>query len=131
MHARTIFEILVIGLSLLSLVGTTAPSAEQGYQKPPRAVTDILDVLPSPTVSVNPTRDQVALLQPASHPSIADLAEPMLRLAGHRINPQTNGPSRLPRIIGISLMSIAKGEAQPLTLPANARAGMPSWSPDG
>jgi dipeptidyl aminopeptidase/acylaminoacyl peptidase len=132
MHARTIFSALVAGLATFALLaGVPAAPGEQAYQKPPRAVTDILDVLPTPALSVSPTRDHAALLQSASHPSIADLAEPMLRLAGHRINPQTNGPARLPRIIGISLMSIAKGEPQALTLPANARAGMPSWSPDG
>jgi dipeptidyl aminopeptidase/acylaminoacyl peptidase len=101
-----------------------------GYQRPPRAVTDILDVLPPPILSVSPTHAHLALLQPSAYPTIAELAEPMLRLAGHRINPNTNGPSRPPRFIGISLRTLT-GEAKPLALPANAHLGMGSWSPDG
>lgn len=105
--------------------------AQEHYQRPPKAVTDILDVLPPPTVSVSPTRDSIALLQPASYPTIAELAEPMLRLAGHRINPNTNGPSRPTRLVGISLMKATGGEATPVKLPGGARPGAPHWSPDG
>jgi dipeptidyl aminopeptidase/acylaminoacyl peptidase len=116
---------------LFLLAGPPALFAEQGYQKPPKAVTDILDVLPPPVVFVSPTRDYLELLQPVAHPSIAELAEPMLRLAGHRINPRTNGPSRPPRFVSVTLLSIAKGESRTLALPSGAHPGMSSWSADG
>ncbi|HLN32791.1 MAG TPA: prolyl oligopeptidase family serine peptidase [Gemmataceae bacterium] len=122
----------IYGLNLLVFLACApAAPAEDGYRKPPQAVMDILNVLPPPTVTVSPTRDYLALLQGASYPTIAELAEPMLRLAGHRINPQTNGAARLPRLIGISIRSLGKGEPHKLPLPDGARIGMPSWSPDG
>jgi dipeptidyl aminopeptidase/acylaminoacyl peptidase len=115
---------------LANFAGLSARSAETGYQKPPKAVTDILDALPPPVVSVSPTHQYLELLQPVSHPSIAELAEPMLRLAGHRINPRTNGPLRAP-FTGIRLVTIADGQSRAISLPANAHLGMSSWSPDG
>ncbi len=106
-------------------------SAQQAYQKPPKVITDILDAPPTPFVSVSPTRDRLLLVQGVRYPSIADLAEPMLRLAGLRINPNTNGPARPPRVIGLTLKTIANGEEKKIALPAGAYLSSPSWSPDG
>ncbi|HBV13126.1 MAG TPA: S9 family peptidase, partial [Brevundimonas sp.] len=67
-------------------------------------------------------------------PSIAELSEPMLRLAGYRINPRNNGPanSRVSWLTGLSFQSIDGGAARPVTgLPANARLTNTSWAPDG
>jgi dipeptidyl aminopeptidase/acylaminoacyl peptidase len=105
--------------------------AQEGYQKPPKAVTDILDAPLPPLVNVSPTRQHLEVIEIAPYPPIADLAEPMLRLAGHRINPQTNGPARQPRIVGITLVDVANGGERKVTLPAGARPGMSQWSPDG
>ena len=131
MSAKSVRRHLTVSSLLLLLAWASLASAGDGYQKPPKAVTDILDALPPPLVSVSPTRQFLEIQQMAAHPSIADLAEPMLRLAGHRINPKTNGPARPPRCISISLMDIAKGESRTLELPAGARPGMSRWSPDG
>jgi dipeptidyl aminopeptidase/acylaminoacyl peptidase len=113
---------------LLSEPGFGAP---QTYQKPPKAITDILDAPPPPVAIVSPTGDYVLLLQAERYPPIAELAEPMLRLAGLRINPQNNGPRMAPRHVGLTLQAVAGGEPRPLGLPAGARLGVPSWSPDG
>src|SRR5262245_45739734 len=89
--------IYLLGAALL------APSfsvhAQTPYQKPPKTVLDVLDAPESATVSVSPSRDKMLLSTPVRYPSIAELAEPMLRLAGSRINPKTNGPHNPRRII--------------------------------
>lgn len=113
---------------LLSEPGLGAP---QAYQKPPKAITDILDAPPPPVAIVSPTRDYLLLLQAERYPPIAELAEPMLRLAGLRINPQNNGPRMAPRYVGLTLQAVAGGEPRALALPAGSRLGVPSWSPDG
>ena len=73
----------------------------------------------------------MALLDRASMPKIADLAEPMLRLAGSRINPKTNGPHNPASILGITLKKIADGVETKVVLPANVRLSAPGFSPDG
>ncbi|HZS08223.1 MAG TPA: prolyl oligopeptidase family serine peptidase [Blastocatellia bacterium] len=109
--------------------------AQQGYQKPPKVVTDILDAPPPPLVSLSPTRDRMLLLDHSRYPSIAELAEPMLRLAGLRVNPNINGPHRSGRfgasVTGLTLKNVADGKEQKLAVPAGARFGNASWSPDG
>src|SRR5436309_2229043 len=69
----------------------TTPSHATGYQKPPKVITDVLESPATPIVVVSPTRDRLLVVESKRHPSVADLAQPMLRLAGHRINPATNG----------------------------------------
>ena len=101
------------------------------YQTPPQAIVDIVDAPPLPTVQVSPARDVLALLPRRSMPSIAELAQPMLRLAGERINPANNGPHRAPAGTGITLRTIATGAERPVQVPAGARVGAFSFSPDG
>src|SRR5215510_9443602 len=105
--------------------------AQTPYQKPPKAVLDALDAPDSAMVSVSPARDKMLLATPVRYPTIAELAEPMLRLAGSRINPKTNGPHNPRRIIKLTLKNIADGKETALALPLNANLGMPEWSNDG
>ncbi|MBN9119198.1 MAG: S9 family peptidase [Planctomycetes bacterium] len=104
---------------------------QEGYQKPPRAVVDILDAPAPPALSVSPTGDNILLIQTARYPSIEEVAAPMLRLAGVRLNPKTNGPHRPPRVTGLSIVPVAGGEPKPLALPDKARVGFPFWAADG
>jgi dipeptidyl aminopeptidase/acylaminoacyl peptidase len=129
LHIKNRLMVYMLGAALL------APSffahAQTPYQKPPKAVLDVLDAPESSTVSVSPSRDKMLLATPVRYPSIAELAEPMLRLAGSRINPKTNGPHNPRRIVKLTLKNIADGKETPLALPLNANLGMPEWSNDG
>ena len=108
-----------------------AASVSSGYLTPPKAVIDIVDSAPLPTVEVSPARDVLALVPRRSMPSIAEISQPMLRLAGMRINPATSGPHRAPSGTGITLRTIATGAERQLPVPAGARIGAVSFSPDG
>ena len=123
---RRPFLLLTLGL----LMTESDATGQATYLKPPPAITDILDAAPPPSVSVNPTRDTLALLTVARYPAVAELAEPILRLAGVRLNPRTNGPARESRITAISLLPIAGGEAKALKLPDGRVTGL-SWADDG
>ena len=89
--------------------GQGPSAAPTGYQLPPKAIVDMLDAAPAPTVEASPARDVIAVLERASMPTIADLAAPMHRLAGLRINPRTNGPHRSTTYHTITLRTIAFG----------------------
>ncbi len=115
---------------LLAATLVIALPAQEKYSKPPKAIEDVMTAPLSPTVSVSPTRDYMMLEQGQRNPSIADLAEPMLRLAGLRINPRTNGPHREPRIVGLTLKKIGGSEVK-IAMPAGAKLSAVSWSEDG
>jgi dipeptidyl aminopeptidase/acylaminoacyl peptidase len=104
----------------------------QNYQTPPKAIVDILDAAPTPTVLLSPDRSVVALLERRSMPTIADLSEPIHRLAGARINPKTNGRQlRTGAGIGITLKPVAGGAERRISLPASANVGSLAFSPNG
>jgi dipeptidyl aminopeptidase/acylaminoacyl peptidase len=105
--------------------------AQIAYRRPPKAVTDVLDAPPPPAVVVTPTREHLLLVQGVRYPAVAELAAPMLRLAGLRINPQTNGPHLPARIVGLTIQSLADGAQKQVKLPAGGHFGPPDLSPDG
>lgn len=101
------------------------------YQKPPAEVLDILHAPVTPEVSLSPTREHLLLMGRERYPDIAELARPMLGLAGVRINPANSGPQRTPQYISISVQRVSDGRQQAVDLPAGVRMGSPAWSPDG
>ena len=116
---------------LLMTLTETAALGQSVYQRPPEEVTRILDAPRAPNVSINPTRTTMALIDVQPNPSIADLAEPMLRLAGLRINPKTNGPATIPQGYALALQGFDEKEPTPIDVPKNAKLSNPIWSPDG
>ncbi len=126
-------------VALATVVLSTAFSAQSQtslqYQQPPQAIVDLVDTRPTPGVEVSP-RDKAGtqwlLIESYSGlPTIADLAQPELRLAGLRFNPRTNGPSRGRYITSLMLQALPSGEAKPISgMPADAKIHFPAWSPD-
>ena len=101
------------------------------YQLPPQVIVDILDATPPPTPELSPTRDTLALIERASMPALSELAQPMLRLAGRRINPRTNGPHRVQLARSITLKAIADGAERQVTLPPDPALSWIGFSADG
>ncbi len=118
-------------LSLIILFASFNGKAQTSYQKPPKIIQDILNAPATPLISVSPARDRILLIETPNYPSIADLSEPMLRLAGLRINPETNGPHSSMRVIGLTLKKIDSGGEMKIRVPAQPRMSIPTWSPDG
>jgi dipeptidyl aminopeptidase/acylaminoacyl peptidase len=109
----------------------TSVASKPVYRKPPKVITDILESPASPMTLVSPTHDRVLVIDSLRHPPISDLAQSMLRIAGLRINPVTNGPHHPPRHIGLRMITIASGKETKLSTPPNTWLSVPLWSPDG
>ncbi|TDH27838.1 S9 family peptidase [Segetibacter sp. 3557_3] len=100
------------------------------YQTPPKAMADILLAPPTPVVSIDDHGKFMLLSERSSYPTVEDLAQPELRIAGMRINPNTYGASRSVYSVNFRIKNLATGaEAQVKGLPANLEAGIPQWSP--
>jgi dipeptidyl aminopeptidase/acylaminoacyl peptidase len=118
-------------LFLLCCLLFAVQSSLAQYQKPPKEIEDILNAPAIPFTSMSPAKDRIALFEPVRYPPIAELAQPMLRLAGLRINPNTNGAHRQTYSVKLSLKNIADGKETTVSLPPGAQIFSPVWSADG
>ncbi|NEQ25138.1 MAG: S9 family peptidase, partial [Microcoleus sp. SIO2G3] len=100
------------------------------WQSPPDPIAKILDAPPPPALMLSPDRQWVIELEQPSLPSIAELAEPEVAIAGFRINPNTNTPARHGTFRSMKLGRFEQFQPQPVDLPDDARISYFRWSPD-
>src|SRR5208282_4352190 len=106
------------------------------YQLPPKAIVDIVEALPTPGVELSPAGAAGKRWMLIEHfsglPTVAELAQPELRLAGLRFNPRTDGPSRGRYDTSLQLQALPNGKAISISgLPEHAKIRFADWSPDG
>lgn len=115
---------------LLFIAFTSFAQDDAGYTLPPKDIADMLLAPSSPSVSVDDKGEWMLLMQSSSYPSVEELAQPELRIAGLRINPANYARSRQNFINQIWLKNIKSGkELQISGLPSPLMAGSISWSP--
>src|ERR1700679_3262168 len=107
-------------LLVLSLSSLTLFSAEP-YRKPQKDVMDILNAPGTPTLSASPPHNYALSAHPIPYPSIAELAQPMDRIAGMRINPRTNGLHNVVFNSKLVLWKLPAGTQIPVDLPPNPK----------
>ncbi len=113
-----------------SLQFAQTPTAPR-YLTPPKEVVDAFDAPPLPAAILSPSKQVIALTYRRAYPTIAELSQPMLRLAGARVNPKTNGPQRTANIYGITLKKISDGTETKVMVPPQANLSNIHFSPDG
>lgn len=112
----------------------TNPESQQklAYQLPDERFVSLVDAPPAPGLSINRQVTWMVLAQTPSLPSIEELAQPELRLAGLRISPLTNGPSRGTHIINLTLQEVASDHSFEVNgLPVSPRINFLTWAPNG
>ena len=119
-------------IGAVSTVSAQAPATEATYRVPSQALVSIVDAAPTPAVSVAPDRSWLLLMARPALPTIEELSQPEHRIAGIRINPRTNGPSRSPYYTGLTLINLDSIEQSAVSgLPPRSRIASVAWSPDG
>jgi dipeptidyl aminopeptidase/acylaminoacyl peptidase len=120
-----------ISLVFVLAAFAAAGLSETAYRLPPKEITQIIDMAPTPEVVVSPARDAILLAEYEGYPPIAFVSQPMLRLAGLRIAPGTSSRQRLRRFTGLSIRRLDGSPARRVALPEGAKIGLPVWSHDG
>ena len=128
MHAFLIAATLGVAFGLLT---DGAGADAVSYRQPPQAIADVSHAPPLPVVMLSPTRDTLAIVTPVRSQTVAELARPMLRLAGLRIDPTTNGIHDALAYTSLALERVSDGTTQHVTLPSNARITALLFSPNG
>ena len=123
---RKIFFLLLFAASYAN-----AQQNDGSYTLPPKAIADMLLAKAPPAVSVDDKGKWMVLSESNSYPSVEELAQPELKIAGMRINPANYAPSRQNFINNIYLKDLAAGKEYKISgLPSPLFAGSVSWSPD-
>src|ERR1700704_6576698 len=99
--------IRAIVLALLVCAPLLTAQEAQKYLLPPQNIIDVFDAEPPALISISPNKQQMALTKARAYPTIAELAQPMLRLAGSRVNPKSNGPHRASGLPGTGIYAIS------------------------
>ena len=141
-HFKNCLRILSMGLGMAAgalVIWNPVAQAQTNlqYQRPPQAIVDIVEALPTPGVELSPAggaagKRWMLIEHFAGLPTVADLAQPELRLAGLRFNPKTDGPSRGRYSTSLEVQALPSGKAVAISgLPEHAKIRFADWSPDG
>ena len=119
-------------ITIMPLIIIMTLMADDNYKMPPKAIADLVDAPATPGVSLSPNKKQLLILERSSLPSIEELSQTELRLAGLRINPATNGRSRTSYYTGISIQDIKTSKQKKVKgLPNDGRISNVTWAPNG
>jgi dipeptidyl aminopeptidase/acylaminoacyl peptidase len=123
-------------LAALLIGAATTPGFAQTmeaphYLTPPKEIVSAFDAPPLPQAIISPSKQMIALTWRKPYPTIAELSQPMLRLAGARANARNNGPHRAGEIYAIVLKKIADGSEVKVMLPPQANLSNVHFAPDG
>jgi dipeptidyl aminopeptidase/acylaminoacyl peptidase len=108
------------------------------YDKPPPNVLEVLHAPSPPRPYVSPTGETILLVSQVQYPSIAQVAEPYLKLAGVRVEPRTRrkhdtagGYGVAPCAQTIALVDVASTRETPIALPPGGCVDGMAWAADG
>nr|MDQ6926501.1 hypothetical protein [Candidatus Eremiobacteraeota bacterium] len=127
MPARRLLLVAALGGSLAAPAFADATR----YRPPVPAIEAVLKAAPIPVVVIAPHRAVIAIETPLRYPPVADLARPMLRLAGLRLDPVTNGIHHAPAMTSLAFERVADGRVTRVALPPGAHLTALRFSPDG
>lgn len=100
------------------------------YQLPPKEIADLLLAKPTPDVSIDSQGEWMLQSERNSYPTVEELGQPEIRIAGLRLNPNNFSPSRQTFINNFTLKNIKTGKEFKISgLPANMLAGNVRWNP--
>jgi dipeptidyl aminopeptidase/acylaminoacyl peptidase len=135
-------KIMILTNLILSTVATFMMTANAGasddsrqpateWQSPPKELLKVLRAPRLPWVWTAPTGGYLFLADPVLYPSLAELAAPMHKLAGIRVNPAINGRHGQRGATSPRLVRVKDGITTPIDLPADAEVRRVYWAVDG
>jgi len=122
-----------IVLYILFFFGIIKSQGNYSYQKPPPEILELVDITLPPRVLIDENKNFMIYLYRNSYKSIDELSSPEIKLAGLRLNPNSNSRSRTNYYNNIMISKtdqIDKSAKQIKGLPKNPKLANIKWSPD-
>lgn len=110
----------------------TLAADTQAYQQPSAEVRAVLDAKGLPGHVLSPDQRTLGIVELRRYRQVAELARPILRLAGKRIDAAANGPQLTPVIESIRLRELTQADSpmRSVQLPPGGSFYQMRWSPD-
>lgn len=122
----------ILGAGLLTVLGVSASAtAADTYRQAPPEIHAVLDAAPVPSMRLSPTAKHMLLTRTSLYPPIAELAAPMLKLAGVRIDPSNNAGHGGRHVYEVSVRALPDGVDKKVALPKGARIDDLVWNAAG
>jgi dipeptidyl aminopeptidase/acylaminoacyl peptidase len=128
-----ILVLTVVPFILAASTGASNDSLQSAnnWQSPPEDLLEMLHAPQLPWVWTAPTGEYLLLADPILYPPLAELAAPMHKLAGMRVNPATNSHHGQHGGTSPRLVRVKDGATTPLDLPPDAEVHEVEWTVDG
>ena len=94
MQNRFVVKRLLVAILFVQFVSISYAQDAINYQLPPKEIADLLLAKPTPTISVDSKAEWMLVVERNSYPTVEELGQPEVRLAGLRLNPNNFSPSR-------------------------------------
>lgn len=128
---NSFFGFTVFAFAVLFTTTSKAQEPSSGYQKPPQEMVDIVENSINRSLILSGRANFMAILEEPGYPSIKEISQPILRLAGLRINPKITGNSRSIYYSGFKIKNLRnKEEFEFQNLPKEVQIKDFSFSPD-
>lgn len=129
-HYMKIIKSLQLFVAAILIVNLVIAQDAVNYQLPPKEITDLLLAKPTPGISIDSKGEWMLVSERNSYPTVEELGQPEIRIAGMRLNPNNFSPSRQIYVNNFSLKNIKTNkEFKLIGLPANLLASNVRWSP--
>jgi dipeptidyl aminopeptidase/acylaminoacyl peptidase len=127
-------SILTVAVWMVATIAGAAEGIGQaptGWQSPPEDILEVLHAPQLPWVWTSPSGEHLFLADPVTYPPLAELAAPMHKLAGMRVNPVVNGFHGVQGATSPRLVQVESGAETPLDLPVDVEVDDVTWTADG
>ena len=129
---RVVIPFIAVLLSIAPSISAAAePDAATGWQTPPEEVMKVLHAPQLPWVWTSPTGENLLLADPVDYPPLAELAGPMHKLAGIRVDPSVGNIHGRHGATSPRLVKVEGGAETVLPLPENFEVLDVAWTADG
>lgn len=115
---------------LLFIASSSIAQDVSGYQLPPKVIADMLLAPLAPAVQVDGKMKYMVQFQRSQYPSVEELGQPEVKIAGLRINPNNFSPTRQNYIKSISIENLNTHTKLSIKgLPTSLSGLNPTWNP--
>jgi dipeptidyl aminopeptidase/acylaminoacyl peptidase len=126
---KKLFKLSFLAFLWSFSISSLTAQENTGYQVPPKVIADLLLAPPTPTISVNSTAKYMLVMERNSYPTVEELGQPELKIAGLRINPLNASLTRQTYINRLVIKQIASGKNIDIKgLPTSVSALSPVWN---